>query len=97
MRRAARKDANHNDICDALRALGYTVLDLSRLGDGAPDCLVGNGNKNVLLEIKTKTGKLKPDQVKFFEYWKGPKAVVRDISEALYACGPCPLMPENEP
>lgn len=87
MRRAARKDANHNEICDALRAVGCSVLDLSRLGCDAPDCLVGNGETNTLLEIKTTKGKLSPGQETFFQTWQGPKAVVRSIDEALAAVG----------
>lgn len=85
MRLAARKDANHNEILDALRAEGYSVLDLWRLGRDAPDCLVGNGKTNTLLEIKTTSGKLSDGQRKFLDNWKGPRAVVRSVVEALEA------------
>lgn len=40
MRRAARTDANHAEIRDGLRALGYVVTDYSGAGDGIFDLLV---------------------------------------------------------
>ena len=52
MRRAAGRDANHAEIRDGLRALGWTVLDLGTVGGGCPDVLVGAEGVNVLLEIK---------------------------------------------
>ncbi len=93
MRYAARKDANHNDILDALRAHGYSVLDLWRLGHDAPDCLVGNGETNTLLEIKTAKGKLSEGQQRFIDSWKGPRAVFRSVDEALEAVRPLTKAP----
>ena len=81
--RACRVDANHNDISDGLRAYGFSVLSLARLGRGAPDILVGTGAHNVLIEIKVKSGKLNEAQKEFFACWRGPKAVVRSLDEAL--------------
>ena len=40
MRRAARTDANHRQIVDALRAVGCKVRSLAALGGGIPDLLV---------------------------------------------------------
>lgn len=88
MRRAARVDANHKEIADGLRARGLSVLSLHRLGQGAPDLLVGNGYTNVLLEVKTAKGKLEDDQKEFFEKWRGPKAVVRSLDEAIEVTSP---------
>lgn len=87
MRYAARVDDNHREIVDGLRGIGRTVLDLSRLGSGAPDALVGNGVANVLIEIKTEKGKLQDKQKEFFKAWRGPKAVVRTLDEAIAATG----------
>ena len=83
MRRAARVDANHKEIADGLRAIGRSVLSLHRLGSDAPDLLVGNGDANILLEVKTSKGKLSEGQKEFFEWWRGPKAVVRTLEEAI--------------
>lgn len=88
MRFASRLDANHKDIADGLRAFGCSVLSLARLGSGAPDLLVGIGTHNVLIEIKVKAGKLSDGQKEFFAVWRGPKAVVRSLEEAIDALAP---------
>ena len=81
MRYAARVDANHSEIVAAFRALGYDVLDLSRVGSNCPDILLGRNNLNVLVEIKTEKGKLKPGQMEFYTKWKGHTAVVRSLDD----------------
>ena len=83
MRRAARVDVNQREVVEALRAFGRSVMLLHREGEGVPDLLVGNGYDNILLEVKTKTGKLTPAQRKFFDSWRGPKFVARSVEEAL--------------
>lgn len=88
MRRAARVDANHKEIADGLRAIGRSVLDLARLGQNAPDLLVGNGVTNILVEVKTAKGKLSEGQKNFFEWWRGPRAVVRTLDEAIEVTSP---------
>ena len=67
MRLAARTDANHAAVVRALRQVGASVLDLSRVGQGCPDLLVGYQGKNFLVEVKaTAKKKLTKDQVRFF-------------------------------
>lgn len=92
MRRAARTDANHAEIVKAARKMGCTVLDLSGVGSGCPDLLLGirrgNGIKNLLVEIKDSAKppsarKLTPDQVKFHAAWKGPIAVVESVTDLI--------------
>lgn len=39
--RKGRQDANHRAIADAIRVLGYPVMDLSAAGNGVEDLLVG--------------------------------------------------------
>ena len=85
MRWASRVDANHSEIADGLRAIGRSVLSLHRLGQDAPDLIVGNGKTNTLVEIKTASGKLSEGQKEFFAAWRGPKAVVRSLDEAIAA------------
>lgn len=80
MRRAARKDANHNSIGDHLRSLGWSVLDLSRVGDGCPDMAAGKPGLAVLVEIKdgskcASDRQLTKDQKKFRAGWEGPYIV----------------------
>ncbi len=79
MRWAAKTDANHQQLMDAFRALGCSVLDLSRLGQGAPDLLVGKLGRSVLVEVKRdKKASLTDDQIKFMGAWKGAVMVVTD-------------------
>jgi hypothetical protein len=61
---------------------------LHQLGRDAPDLLVGNGKANILLEVKTAKGKLSEGQKAFMEWWRGPRAVVRSLNEAIAATAP---------
>jgi hypothetical protein len=68
MRRAARVDANQEQIVSALRAAGAYVWII-----GLPvDLLVGYKNHTFLVEIKTDSKKrLTKLQADFFENWTG--------------------------
>jgi len=91
MRRAAKTDANHAEIVQALRAIGCRVQDLSRVGGGVPDLLVGWRGRLALIEIKDgakvpSARALTPDQVKWHAEWQGmPVAVVKSADEAIQA------------
>ena len=86
--RARKVDANHAEIVKTFRQLGCTVLDLSRVGQGCPDVLVGYRGVNLLVEIKD--GKkppskrlLTPDENEFFCKWKGQVQVVTSQDDAI--------------
>lgn len=83
MKRAAKVDANHADIVSAFRKMGATVLDLSRVGGGCPDLLVGYRGENWLVEVKTAFGTLRESQERFFEGWRGQCCVVRSVSDVI--------------
>lgn len=85
MRRAAKRDGNHNAIVQALEQIGCTVLDLSRLGGDAPDILCGYRGESWLLEIKNPEGRnrLSEGQQEFLATWRGKAAVVRSVYEAV--------------
>lgn len=93
MRRAARKDDNQREIERALIAVGCSVLDLSPVGQGCPDMLVGYRGRNMLMEVKRqkakgqREGKLTETQERFFAKWRGPVFVVKNVDEALAAIG----------
>lgn len=93
MRRAARIDANHVRIAEALRDVGAIVESLAAVGDGVPDLLVGYRSETHLLEVKdgAKTPskrRLTPEQRTWHERWRGrPVAVVLNETEALRAIG----------
>ena len=88
MRRAARTDDNQQRVIDALRQCGATVCDLSAVGEGCPDLLVGIFGKNFLLEVKDgdkpqSRQNLTPAQHIWHNEWKGQVAVVRNAVEAI--------------
>lgn len=91
-RRAARIDANHREIVDALRRIGASVESLAMVGRGCPDLLVGFQSRNTLLEIKKEAGprggqggKLTADQALWHARWRGQIATVSTVEEALQA------------
>lgn len=88
MRRAARRDGNHGEIRDGLRALGWSVLDLGGVGDDCPDTLCGAAGVNVLFEIKNprqpaSKRRLRPGQQDFFDTWRGSVYRVESLDEAV--------------
>ena len=94
MRRAARVDANSDQVVSALRAAGAYVRIITQ-GEGLPDLLVGyrnpvSGNQyTLLLELKDgrkppSARKLTPAEEKFFMEWPGGLlAKVESVEEAL--------------
>lgn len=89
MRRAAKVDANHAEIVEALRATGCTVQSLAAVGCGCPDIIVGRGRVTVLMEVKDgrkppSARELTPDQVAWHAAWNGaPVSVVLSVEDAL--------------
>lgn len=93
MRRAAKVDANHDQVVSALRAAGARVLSLAAVGGGVPDLLVGFGFRFYALEIKDGSlppsrRRLTPDQEEWHREWADyPVVVVHSPEEALHAIG----------
>ena len=88
MRRAAKGDLNQRVIVEALRRVGASVIDLSAVGDGCPDLLVGYRGHTWLVEVKSTRGKLTPAQKVTHAEWNGfPIAVVKTVEEALLLIG----------
>jgi hypothetical protein len=93
MSKYRRKDANQNPIVRELMQAGYSVIDLSAVGDGLPDILVGgidrrDGTRKAWpMEIKTEKGKLNPLQEEWHAAWRGPVHIVRTPTEALAVVG----------
>jgi len=82
MRRRARTDKNSIEIVRVLRQLGFLVFDCSRTGGGYPDLTVCKAGHVQLVELKTPTGKLTPDQQRFIQAgW--PVSIVRSVEDAL--------------
>ena len=91
--RAARIDANHEQVVSALRAAGASVQSLAGVGKGVPDLLVGFQGKTLLMEVKDgrKTPserQLTDDQIRWHGAWNGgPLAIVDGVDAALRMLG----------
>lgn len=83
VRRAAKKDTTHNPIRDLLCENGWSVLDLSRAGDGIPDMAVGKPGFCALVEAKTGAATLNEDQRKVKARFTGPMIVANSPEDAL--------------
>ncbi len=82
MRLRGKRDACHARFKQRYEAHGCTVLDLANVGDGCPDLLVGIGGTQDLVEVKSLTGQLTPQQVDFCHRWRGPQVrIIRTDSE----------------
>jgi hypothetical protein len=83
----AKKDANHHVVVEALQKVGASVIDMSHVGKGFPDLIVGFQSKTILMEIKnpkTSYGKkgLNKNQLKWKEHWIGGAYCVVDSPDA---------------
>lgn len=88
--RAAKIDANQNEIVDALRKMGCSVQILSNVGKGCTDLAIGFNGLTLMMEIKDgnkvkSAQKLTPDQVVWHDEWRGSKVVVNSIENAIQA------------
>lgn len=67
-----RVDENQKSIIHTFIALGASVLNLSTVGRGCPDLLIGYRGKTVLVEIKSnEKAKFTEPQIKFMQEWRG--------------------------
>jgi hypothetical protein len=67
-RQACSKDGNHNELCDALRKLGWDVIStyqFAQYAAGFPDAIVAKWPIVAFCEIKAGTGKLTADERAF--------------------------------
>jgi len=80
-RQTGTPDANQASIVEALLKIGCKVYDI----DKPVDLLVEFRGLWIVLEVKTKKGKLEDSQKRFFEKVKGPAFIVRSHEEAVAA------------
>ena len=79
-----RVDANHAEIRDGLRDLGFDVFDSSMFGKGFPDLIVRGKGRVILLEIKDGNAKLTDAESKFHDMFSGLGVyIVRTLYEAI--------------
>ena len=80
-----RVDENQKQIVHTFIALGSSVLNLSTVGRGCPDLLIGYRGKSVLVEIKrdSKATYTEP-QIKFMQEWRGgPISRIDSVDAAI--------------
>ena len=85
---AKRVDENQARIVAALRQMGASVQDLSAVGRGVPDLLVGYHGNNYLLEIKDgdkppSKRKLTQHQMKWRDEWRGTAHTIICLDDAI--------------
>lgn len=83
MRRAAKVDVNQSQIVAAFRALGCSVKPAHAVGEGFPDLVVGYRGNDYLVEVKTPSGKLTPQQEQFRSDWQGSYHVARTTDDVI--------------
>jgi len=80
-----RVDDNQKQIIHTFIALGASVLNLSRVGEGCPDILIGYKKHSVLCEIKRDNkAPYTESQVKFMQNWRGgPISRIDSVDAAI--------------
>lgn len=81
-----KRDENEADIIAAYEAVGASV-DQNPVGKGRTDLDVGYRGINYKVEVKMPGGKLNKIQRDWHKRWKGQKAVVSTVEEALEVIG----------
>jgi hypothetical protein len=80
-----RVDENQRTITHTFIAMGASVLNLSTVGRGCPDLLIGYRGVSCLVEVKSsdKSTYTEP-QVKFMQEWRGgPVSRVDSVDAAI--------------
>lgn len=80
---AQKPDENQGEIVQALENIGCSVYDASRVGGSFPDLVVGIRGLTILLEVKTERGRVRKEQTKWHENWRGCTFIVRSPMEAI--------------
>lgn len=71
---AKKVDINQKEIVKAFRQLGAVVIDLSKVGKGVPDLIIGFKGNTIFVEIKSSSkAKFTPCQLEFIKEWQGGK------------------------
>jgi len=80
-----RVDENQRAITHTFIALGASVLNLSTVGRGCPDLLVGYRGKSVLVEVKrNEKASFTEPQIKFMQEWRGgPVSRIDSVDAAI--------------
>ena len=86
------RDSNHAEIVKELIQHDISVLDLSMVGSGCPDILIGfrtvmGSRVNILVELKSSPkAVVRPVQQEFLFHWKGMSTICYNAESILYLC-----------
>lgn len=84
----SRKDKNQGELVTALEKLGCTVMDLSAVGEGCPDIVVGYRGMNYLAEIKQPKKQLSLGQRANAMWWRGGRVyTLRTVQDCIRMLG----------
>jgi hypothetical protein len=87
LRRANRIDANQTAVINALESAGFLVANLSPMGCGVPDLLVGdNSGLIAMVEVKTIAGALTASEKRFAYRYPGWVLVAHTPEMAVEKC-----------
>ena len=92
MFKKVNRDSNHGAIVRELVQHNISVLDLSMVGGGCPDILIGfrtvmGSRVNVLVELKSSSkAVVRPIQEQFIRNWNGMSTICYDAESILHIC-----------
>jgi len=70
---SCRRDGNHDQVARWYEQTGCSVVDLSQVGGGCSDLLIGCAGVTDLSEVKMPGEELRPDQKTFNTKWRGSR------------------------
>ena len=87
-RRLHRTDTGHRELLADLERFGFTVIDLSGVGDDCPDAAIGRQGVTCLLEIKTPYGlsgeyRVSEGQRALADAWRGTPIIFGHKAESV--------------
>jgi len=80
---AKRKDTNHDEIKQAAIDSGWQWEDTYQYGGVLLDGIVNRDGITVLVEVKSRFGRLTPRERKVFDEWNGEKILAFTPSQAV--------------
>jgi hypothetical protein len=81
-----RKDANHDELSDAARRLGWYVVDTYQFAQyhaGWPDAVWAKPGRVVLVEYKVGNETLNDKEERFRQLWPAEYEIVRDLDDVV--------------
>jgi len=83
--RASSVDTNQSEIVANLRDLGFTVAHCHTVGGGFPDLVVAKNKVTMLVEVKSKGGKLGLKQKFFHAAWADDVCIAYEVDDVVEA------------